>query len=234
MARARIRVTLPDGRWKSDVTSEFEEILFRLPSTTMSDGKAVEVVVAHGNMVETCLSALQEHPDVSESIVVHREMNRGIIQIRTTDPVLLNASNQAGAPLMYPLEVYKGDVIVDVVSTHNNISEFRTQLTASDVTFEVEYVQQDHAISRNLTERQREVLLAAVEHGYYGTPRECTLTELADEIDIAKSSCCGMLQRIENIIVKDFLQDPSTTPSRSKTKQTLQEIKSIKHSSSSL
>ena len=226
MAQACIRVNLPDGRWKSDVTSEFEETRFRLPSMAMSDGKAVEVVAVHGDVFETCLSALREHPDVADSIVVHREKNTGIVQIQTADPVLLTASNQAGAPLMYPLEIYKGEVIVDVVSTHGRISEFGAQLTAENVPFEVVYVQQDHGITRTLTERQREVLLAAVEHGYYGTPRQCTLTELADEIDIAKSTCCGVLQRIEDVVVEEFLRKPSMTPSRSNDKQTLRETKS--------
>lgn len=231
MARARICVELPDGRWKSDVTREFPEIQFRLPSVTMSDGRAVEVVVADGNVVETCLSALEEHSDVADSIIFHREKDKGIIQIQTTDPLLQIASRQSRTPLMYPIEIYQGNVIVDVIAPYDNISALGTQLKASGATFNVEYVQRDHEMCRVLTERQREVLLAAVEHGYYETPRRCSLTELADKMGIAKSTCSGMLQRIEKALVDDFLVERSATSPHSKNKQAQREIENPNHSS---
>jgi hypothetical protein len=41
--------------------------------------------------------------------------------------------------------------------------------------------------------------------GYYDTPRDCPLTELADELEIAKSTCSGTLHRAEETIVKRFV-----------------------------
>lgn len=38
---------------------------------------------------------------------------------------------------------------------------------------------------------------AVIERGYYDTPRRCTLTELADELDLAKSTCSERLHRAE-------------------------------------
>lgn len=231
MARARIRVTLPDGRWKADVTREFPDALFRLPSITTSEESAVEVVVVYGSVVETCLSALDEHPAVADSIVLHRGKKKGIVQIQTRNPLLLTASSQSNTPLMYPLEINRGDVIADVISQYENISNLGTRLEASDAQFEVVYIQRDHEMCRVLTERQREVLRAAVEHGYYETPRRCSLTELADKIGIAKSTCSGMLQRIEKVLVEDFLSDRSATPPHATNTQTHREIEPSNHPS---
>lgn len=49
--------------------------------------------------------------------------------------------------------------------------------------------------------------MAAVEAGYYDTPRTCTLTELADEVGLAKSTCSEILHRAEEIIVKEFIEN---------------------------
>lgn len=211
MARARIRVRPPDGTWKADVTSDFSETAFCLPSMTMNGRRAVETVAVANGDIEACLTALREHPDVDASTVLHRGADEGVAQIRTTDPPLLSASDRSDSPLVYPLEVRRGEVVVDVISTYDSISKLGSRLERSDVTFDVVYVQRNHEICPVLTERQREVVLAAVEHGYYETPRQCTLTELADRIGVAKSTCSGMLHRAEGALVDNFLERGSAT-----------------------
>jgi predicted DNA binding protein len=51
----------------------------------------------------------------------------------------------------------------------------------------------------------RYLLRTAVERGYYDTPRRCTLTELAEALDMAKSTCSETLHRAEGKITKQFL-----------------------------
>jgi predicted DNA binding protein len=64
----------------------------------------------------------------------------------------------------------------------------------------------------SLTERQREVLFEAVDRGYYDVPRETTLTEVADRVGIAKSTCSEVLQRVERTIVREFVDDLPRRP----------------------
>ena len=73
--------------------------------------------------------------------------------------------------------------------------------------FEVEYVHERVDTEELLSERQREVLLAAVEGGYYDTPRGCSLTELAEKLGVAKSTCSETLHRVEEVIVKRFVRE---------------------------
>lgn len=66
-----------------------------------------------------------------------------------------------------------------------------------------------------LTERQLTLVRAAVEHGYYDTPRRCSLTGLPAEIDLAKWTCSETLHRAEGRIIKQFLDDLGDATSES-------------------
>lgn len=212
MVRAQIRVTPPDGRWKSDIPHEFPEMVVCLPSMVTHGEKAIEVVNVSETNPETVLHALEEHSEVVDCRVMYHDTNYATAQLQTTDPILLVAANESGTPLTYPIELTAGEIVVEVISTHKRISALRDSLDTAGVTFEVMSVQQDHEICRVLTERQREVVLAAVDHGYYETPRKCSLTELADEIGIAKSTCSGTLQRAEEALVEYFFANRLPVP----------------------
>jgi predicted DNA binding protein len=49
-----------------------------------------------------------------------------------------------------------------------------------------------------VTEKQREAALTAVSVGYYQRPRDITLDELADKLDISKSACSQRLNAVES------------------------------------
>lgn len=61
--------------------------------------------------------------------------------------------------------------------------------------------------SELLTERQWEAITEAVERGFYETPRGCTLDELAESLDIYKSSANRLLHRAESRIIKEFVAE---------------------------
>ncbi|MFB9804505.1 helix-turn-helix domain-containing protein [Haladaptatus pallidirubidus] len=48
-----------------------------------------------------------------------------------------------------------------------------------------------------------------MKHGYYDTPRECSLTELATSLDVTKGSLSRVLHRAEGRIIKQFMASPS-------------------------
>src|SRR5699024_1561113 len=64
-----------------------------------------------------------------------------------------------------------------------------------------------------LTDTQLELVRAAIEQGYYDTPRRCSLTDLAAESDLAKSTCSETLHRAEEKIIKQFVENlPGSRP----------------------
>jgi hypothetical protein len=55
-----------------------------------------------------------------------------------------------------------------------------------------------------LTDTQRDLLLRAIEEGYYDTPRSCSLTELAERLGKARSTVSESLHRAEGKALKEF------------------------------
>lgn len=56
-----------------------------------------------------------------------------------------------------------------------------------------------------LTERQREVLALAVEHGYYDLPRETTTEAIADELGVSRRTAEDHLRRAERKLVTSLV-----------------------------
>ncbi|MFC7174104.1 helix-turn-helix domain-containing protein [Haloplanus litoreus] len=63
-----------------------------------------------------------------------------------------------------------------------------------------------------LTDQQSALLVTAVDMGYYDTPRESTLTEVADAADLAKSTASVTLHRAEERVVKEFVTERLDIP----------------------
>ena len=78
------------------------------------------------------------------------------------------------------------------------IAEFREYCQENDITIAITAV---HAMlpiqgeGYELTETQREALILAYERGYFATPRETSLEEVADELGITQQSLSSRLRR---------------------------------------
>ncbi|WP_049890120.1 helix-turn-helix domain-containing protein [Natronorubrum sulfidifaciens] len=78
------------------------------------------------------------------------------------------------------------------------ISEFRTNCQNHDIPIEITAV---HALlpiqgdSYELTDTQREALVLAYERGYFDSPREASLEDIADELGITQQSLSSRLRR---------------------------------------
>jgi predicted DNA binding protein len=58
-----------------------------------------------------------------------------------------------------------------------------------------------------LRAEQRQTLVTAVEHGYFETPREVTLDELADALDVPRSTVSYRLRRATAELAKAFVDE---------------------------
>ncbi|ELZ11146.1 DNA binding protein [Halovivax asiaticus JCM 14624] len=78
---------------------------------------------------------------------------------------------------------------------------YRTVEAGSTLSFDVvetgSYDPADAPLARRLTRRQRDVVEAAVELGYYAAPREATLEDVADRVGIAASTAGEHLRKAE-------------------------------------
>lgn len=92
--------------------------------------------------------------------------------------------------------------------TREAISEFRTACQDHDIPIEITAI---HALlpvqgeGYELTETQREALALAYERGYFNSPRETTLTEIADELGITQQSLSSRLKRGHRRLISNTL-----------------------------
>jgi hypothetical protein len=59
----------------------------------------------------------------------------------------------------------------------------------------------------SITDKQREAMELALDSGYYETPRETDLGELATELDVSESAASQRLNAAETKLVKSYLDD---------------------------
>jgi predicted DNA binding protein len=94
----------------------------------------------------------------------------------------------------------------ELTASHYRLSTLGEQLDEFGIKFDVEYVRDQHGGAQKLlTDRQLRLLTTAVEDGYYDTPRKISLTELADDLGIAKSTASETLHRAEEKVVKQHI-----------------------------
>ena len=73
-----------------------------------------------------------------------------------------------------------------------NLSRFQSYCRENDISFELNTLkEQEQAMASaqyDLTTKQRETLVTALEAGYYDIPQEATMSELADELKISQQA----------------------------------------------
>ncbi|MFC7234681.1 helix-turn-helix domain-containing protein [Halosegnis marinus] len=212
MPQARLRVTLPDGLWIGRLSRAHPDAVFRV-LTAFADGeRGVALVELSSPDPAPLLADLVDEPAVTATEVLHREGDRVLVRLGTSNPLLLAPVRESGVPLDFPFRLADGHAVWEVRAPHDRLSALGDGLRDSGIRFEVERVGRVADPDGPLAEGQRRVLEAAVDHGYYDTPRECTLTELADRLDMAKSTVSETLHRAEEQIVKEFVGEPTDGP----------------------
>lgn len=71
----------------------------------------------------------------------------------------------------------------------------------------------DPAPDRRLTDAQFEALSLAHQLGYFDDPRQASLADLAEVLDITRQSCSGRLRRAQRNLLQALLERPDTTVS---------------------
>jgi len=66
--------------------------------------------------------------------------------------------------------------------------------------------------SAALSTEQAAALRAAVEHGYYETPRDVDVSELAEHLDVPRSTLTYRLRRAESVLAKRHVADEQRLP----------------------
>jgi hypothetical protein len=204
MPRADLTITLPDAVWVGRLSRRYPGVTFRVLSAMPAGETGVGLVEVVGGSIPEVLAAIAEGEDVERVDVLHRVEDRAVVQFETTEPMLLFSVRESGAPLDLPMEIRDGEAAMEITASADRISALGEQLDAFGLRYDLERIYRSPDRPDLLTDRQRDLLVAAIDRGYYDTPRECTLTELAAATGTAKSTVSEILHRAEGKVIKAF------------------------------
>jgi predicted DNA binding protein len=204
---AKIEISSPDGVWIAEPSAARPDLTFRVVSTQFDEDIAMAVLEIEGKDVIDILADANETESLKDVELLWKHDTKTIIQIEMEKPLLIRPLTRAGIPLKTPFTISDGTASWELITSHAKLSDLSDEFDKMDISYTVDSIRGFNAEpdSANVTDRQREVLLAANEAGYYDTPRGSSLTELADQLNITKATCSDILHRAEGAVIEQYV-----------------------------
>ena len=212
VTRVEFRLSEPDFPFMEvaaghSCTARLEEIIPR------NEGYA-EFFTFTGAEPSTVYDAVTGYEPVDAHLLT-ADRQRGLFEfdVTTADCPAVFLAEQGGLPRKIHGKDGTARIVTDIPASHDPpgvIEEFLDRYESADLTVKRE--QGDGApmfqlwelrrlVQHRLTQRQREVLAAAYEAGYYSWPRETDAQTLATELDIASATLHKHLRAAERKLV---------------------------------
>jgi len=204
MPYAKLTVTIPDSVWISELSRSYPDTRFRVLAATANTATGVARLEILGEDPQAVCGEIRGYDSVTDLAVFETEAGMCRVQVETTVPLLLTSLQDSGVPLEMPFEVRDGEMALEATIPQETLSELGEALDKFGIQYTVERIQQEVESDPLLTDRQEWVLDEAIDRGYYDTPRRTTLVELAEDLDMAKSTCSEILHRAEERVVKEY------------------------------
>ncbi|EMA56088.1 helix-turn-helix domain-containing protein [Halococcus thailandensis] len=213
MPRANLTLTIPDGIWIGEISRTHPEATFRILAALAGDDAGVGLAEITSENLSSILADIEASDAVIEFDILRQQSDEALIQFETTTPLLLFPIQDSGVSLEMPFTIEEGKAIWEVTAPQRRLSELGTQFEQFGIPFTVDELHRHIEPTQLLTDTQLDLVHAAIDQGYYDTPRRCSLTDLAAESDLAKSTCSETLHRAEEKIIKRFVENlPESTP----------------------
>lgn len=198
----RVRIRLPETAWIASVSTAFPDATFRLLAGIPTDRGAMHLGEIRSDRPDRVAAAVREHPSVLEYQQLHGDGDRSLARYEAAETGLYAFLERTAVVPDYPVVVRDGWFTVDVTDTRERVTSLRENLDAAGMPFEVLSLVEPGPDDRPLTARQREALDVAIRSGYFEVPRESTLAEVADALDVDTSTASGVIRRATATLVK--------------------------------
>lgn len=212
MPYAKLTITIPDSVWISELSRSYPDTRFRVLAATANTATGVARLEILGEDPQAVCAEIRGYDSVTELTVFETEAGMCRVQVETTVPLLLTSLQDSGVPLEMPFEVRDGEMALEATIPQETLSELGEALDKFGIKYTVERIQQEVESEPLLTDRQEWVLDEAIDRGYYDTPRRTTLVGLAEDLDMAKSTCSEILHRAEERVVKEYRTEGRDIP----------------------
>lgn len=200
-----LRITLPP-----DVlpVSESVEEGYILNVRYLSDGSILQLVRVVGDL-DTVIDEGRENPRHVEFEIFHQEGDQIVFFVQSvprpdgTARMFVETMDRFQLMALYPVRFNATDgMTVDLLGRTDKVQVAYDQLPpAIQRKTRIERVREKPplitGLPSRLTSRQREILDAAIDAGYYSIPRQATVTDVAETVDCSSSTASEHLRKIE-------------------------------------
>ncbi|WP_247004232.1 helix-turn-helix domain-containing protein [Halosolutus gelatinilyticus] len=180
------------------------DVRFEVRSAWPTDGKLRVLVETSAIELPSLTETIAEIPELTAVELRHATERSILFEANTPIPDPHGAMAESGIVPSFPLRLEDGWLIGDLTASKNQLPAFRDELEAAGIAYELVQVSATTDARDLLTDRQREVVELAIEHGYYESPRSCTVTDLASILKVHKSVVSRILHRAEARIVTSY------------------------------
>jgi predicted DNA binding protein len=185
----RVRLKHKPAGSLSDFSADHPEATIKILSAYLGDDGVVAYVQAEMADPAALIQYTDEEPATLSYEVLHEDEYVILLEVVMAEPsATFHAAINSKTVSMWPVIVRDGWMFIEVVTSSKRLSQFKDELAAADITFEIISATPSPDPATLLTDRQREFIIEAVARGYYATPRQCSLTDLADTMGVTKGS----------------------------------------------
>ncbi|MFC7154665.1 helix-turn-helix domain-containing protein [Halomarina halobia] len=196
-----------------DVRVEFERIV------PLRKGPLPLFWAKNGDL-EAFESRVVESEYVDELTVLERLDNRVLYSVQWNEPKLGFLDGLAATDAVILQAHTQSDENWDfrlLFPSHERLSEFHNICLDGEVSYSLGriYSLNDPILERDIvdvTPEQRKALLLALHRGYFDTPSQTTLTDLANELDISQQALSQRIRRGNRAILERVLDTSSGDP----------------------
>lgn len=205
MLHAQFRIEIPQNTWIARISEAYPGATFRLLSGMQTGRVAVELGEVVTDSPENILQEIGAQDAISQLVELACTDSMALLKYETTDTGLYSFADEMALPLQFPIVVQDGWYIFELTGTRSEFDKVRERLEEAGCGFELLSLVSERHDSNLLTDRQREVLTAAVQQGYFSVPRTCTLSDLADRFEADESTLSGILRRGQERVLSSYL-----------------------------
>lgn len=197
---------LPEEMWVRTVSERFPDATFRLLAGIRTEDGATELGEVRTDETEAVEMAIREQPAITHYERLESADGRLLAKYVSIQTGLYEFLESMGFPPQFPATVRGGRYELSLTGTPAEFARVRDQLDEVGYPYELlSKTTRGGGAETLLTDRQEEVLSAALRRGYLDVPRRCTLAELADHLGVDKSSVSETLRRGQTRLTAWFL-----------------------------
>jgi predicted DNA binding protein len=145
--------------------------------------------------------------------IIEREKSGAYIAFIRSGPSLSSVLSYIGIEggyLFPPLGIGDGKVKFSFLGSESQIKEFMEKINAIGIKYRVVLLADADfspvSVLNQLTQKQREVLIAAYKFGYYDIPRKITSEQLAKKLGLVDSTVVEHLRKAERRLITHMLE----------------------------